>query len=797
MRLILMFAFLSLVSVGSLTAQTDTEFWFAAPEVSSAHGDRPIQVKVSAFDQPATVTITRPANPSATTIQITVNANETRTVDLSSYIQSIENIPANTVNPNGLLIQSTTPIAAYYEVANPYNPEVYVLKGKNALGTRFFVPSQTNFLNMHGNDSFEIVATRDQTTVTITPTQPIIGHGPNTPFTVILNRGETYSARSTGTSGYSHLAGSSISSDKPIAVTGSDDSILIGFGWDLIGDQLVPTSVIGKEYIAVKGSASQEKIYITATQNNTEIFLSGNTFPQLSLNTGQSAVRDLTSNALHIRASAPIYVYHLSGAGDEAGSALLPAIGCSGAKEVGFARGSGNVYLIILTQTGNETGFTLNGASGVISSSSFSSVPGTSGQWVSARIPVTASLNNNGTNRVRNDNGFFHLGVFYDTGIGAAYGYFSEYNSLYLGESQKLCAGDTLILDAGNDKDSYLWQDGSTSPTFTVTRGGTYWVRSTFEGCELVDTVTIDLVDPKVDLGPDQQICPGESVILDASFPGATYRWGFGASDSVIVARTPGLYTVSVSKDGCTDRDSVSISIKDLPVVDLGPDTILCDQNTYLLNVSSPGATYRWQNGATSGTFLIDKTGKYWVDVQVSGCLLSDTIYSQSIFAEADLGPDTVLCPDESLILNITHPDALAYFWQDGETSPQREISEPGLYVVELTDYCQTFRDSVTVSVKDCDCTLFMPNAFTPNEDGVNDYFYPVFQCEINSYQLQIFNRWGKIVFETDNPDEHWDGTSKGSPSPSGVYAWKLNYQGLLNRLPIDKTLSGTVTILR
>lgn len=797
MRLILPFVFLLMVLAGSLQAQTDTEFWFAAPEVSSAHGDRPIQLKVSAFDLPAIVIVSRPASPSGSTIQITVNANETRTIDLSSFIQSIENIPANNVNPNGLLIQSTSPVAAYYEVANPYNPEVYVLKGKNALGTRFFIPSQTNFLNMHGNDSFEIVATRDQTTITITPKQNIIGHGANTAFTVVLNRGETYSARAVGTSGYSHLAGSKVVSDKPIAITGSDDSILIGNGWDLVGDQLVPEPVIGKEYIVVKGSANQEKVYITATQDNTTIYFNGSVSPQNTLNAGESIGRDITSAAMHIRASAPIYVLHLSGAGDEAGSALLPAIGCTGAKEVGFARGSGNVYLIILTENGNQGNFTLNGAAGIIPASAFFTVPGTSSQWVSARIAVTASLSNSGTNRVRNDSGFFHLGVFYDTGIGASYGYFSEYNSLYLGESQKLCAGDTLLLDAGNDKDNYVWQDGSTSSTFRVTKGGTYWVRSMFEGCELTDTVVIDLIDPQINLGPDVEICPEDTVILDASYPGASYKWSFGPTDSVVVARTPGVFAVTVSKDGCQKSDTIEISLKNLPEVALGPDTILCDNDTYRLDVTSPGASYRWQDGSTNGSFLINATGKYWVDVTALGCLLSDTIYSQSIFAEADLGPDTVLCPDEALILDISHPDALAYLWQDGNTSPQREIQEAGLYYVELTDYCQTLRDSVTVEYKDCDCTLFMPNAFTPNKDGVNDYFFPVFQCEMIGYQLQIFNRWGKIVFETDNPDLHWDGYSRGTASPPGVYAWRVSYQGLRNRKPVNKLLSGTVTILR
>ena len=213
---VLYFTLLFCISFNS-HAQGGREFWFAAPEVTSQHADRPILLRLSAFDQAAKVTISQPANASFKPITVSISANSLQTIDLTASINLIETKPADQVLKTGLFIQSTSEISAYYEVLGSdnvprasldyayikaTNSDLFVLKGYSALGNKFFIPMQNFWWNQQTNSlqdawsSFDIVATENNTHVTITTTQDIFGRAKQVPFTVILNKGETYSARS-------------------------------------------------------------------------------------------------------------------------------------------------------------------------------------------------------------------------------------------------------------------------------------------------------------------------------------------------------------------------------------------------------------------------------------------------------------------------------------------------------------------------------------------------------------------------------------------------------------------------
>ena len=153
-----------------------------------------------------------------------------------------------------MLLTSDKNITAYYEVANFQNPAVSSFKGKNGLGTEFYISGQTNYPNQtnDGSEVFDIVATEDSTHVMITPRIAIIGHAAGITFEVILNKGQTYSARTTDVSAAASLAGSHVESDNPIAITIFDDSIVTG-GWDEIADQTIPVTILGWDYIVIKG----------------------------------------------------------------------------------------------------------------------------------------------------------------------------------------------------------------------------------------------------------------------------------------------------------------------------------------------------------------------------------------------------------------------------------------------------------------------------------------------------------------------------------------------------------------
>jgi len=223
--LILFYLFLSYY----IYSQTDTEFWFAAPDISSnsASFDIPIFIRLSTLNQPATVTISQPANTTFVPIVVNMAANSSATVDLSAFLILIENAPPNCVLNKGIKIQSTTRISAYYEVASTYcycNPEIFALCGKNALGTLFYTPFQTFTNNSPSYNplpycSFQIVATENNTLVTITPSQNVVGNLAGAPYTILMDKGQSYSAQATSQAANQHLAGSKIVSDKPVAVT--------------------------------------------------------------------------------------------------------------------------------------------------------------------------------------------------------------------------------------------------------------------------------------------------------------------------------------------------------------------------------------------------------------------------------------------------------------------------------------------------------------------------------------------------------------------------------------------------
>ncbi|MCX6182305.1 MAG: IgGFc-binding protein, partial [Bacteroidetes bacterium] len=380
---------LSLISLPIVTvAQTDNDFWFVAPEVTSTHADRPVFLRLSTGAAAATVTIEQPANAASfnggSPIVLSIAANTTYSQDLSVWIDMIENgsPAANVVENKGLHITSTQNINVYYEVVGTatgrvLNSDLFVLKGANALGTKFYTPFQDILQNgkvdwsLAGNSAIDVVATEDNTTITITPTKNIVGHAAGIPFSIVLNKGQTYSAMATGTLGVDHLGGTLISSNKPIAVTIKDDSVLQGDGLDLIGDQMVPVSIAGTNYIVNKGFLSApdvntgDRAVICATENNTTIKIGG--VLKTTINAGQIYNYQVTLASEYIETSHPAYVLHVSGFGNEVGGALLPPIVCTGSRTVSITRvTTADFYLNILVLNGGQNNFTItNSATGI------------------------------------------------------------------------------------------------------------------------------------------------------------------------------------------------------------------------------------------------------------------------------------------------------------------------------------------------------------------------------------------------------------------------------------------------
>lgn len=571
-------------------AQNDTEFWFGAPELafgagSSVNRDRPIYIRVASFTQAATIVLSQPARPAFTPITINLSANSTHTFDLEPYIDFIETKPANQVKDFGLNLTSTTPVTAYFEVASLGNPDIFTLKGKNSLGNRFIIPSQFSYNNSTqfpaGSsdklNSFVIVATSNNTQVTITPSADIVGHTAGSTFTVTLNAGQTYSATATSNLGSNHLGGSIVTSNKPIAITTNDDSVVYQDGItgpDLVGDQIIPTNVYGNEYIVTRGffspgNSEYDKVYIYADSNNTAIQINGVTVATL-MEAQHYTYSFGTEEAIYISSTKPIGVFQQSGYNAQPAGAVIPPIQCTGSDEIVFTRSpvtSSEFGLIIFTRNGNQGSFSVNPPHFSILASEFSPVPSTGGQWLYARKGNMSGVNNNTAYRVSNSEGLFHLGVLYGySSQNARFGFYSNFASVNLGPDQTICPGDSVLLDAGAGKDTYLWNTGATTSSIWVKNQGTYYVDVTDYLCIMSDTLVLGHfpITP-VNLGPDTSICPGTTVILDAGPGFASYNWNNGEDTQMITVGPGNFSVVATNEGGCQSSDSIIITENPLP----------------------------------------------------------------------------------------------------------------------------------------------------------------------------------------------------------------------------------------
>lgn len=279
-----------------------------------------------------------------------------------------------------------------------------------------------------------------------------------------------------------------------------------------------------------------------------------------------------------------------------------------------------------------------------------------------------------------------------------------------------------------------------------------------------------------VDLGPDQTICEGATALLDAGNGFASYVWSTGATSQTIEVDTSGTFTVVVSNNwGCEAADSASVIVVD--VIETTVDTLLCYGGRY------------WAQGAWQTT-----PGLYH-DTLVSsaGC---DSIVATTLGFKPriplDLGRDTIICPGEQILLKATVPGG-SYLWQDGSTDSVYNVTKPGIYSVDVVvDSCLA---SDSVLVGDCPAKLWFPNAFTPNNDGLNDVFRPV-GVSIASFRMVIFDRWGAQIYETTSVETGWDGTFKGEPAPGDTYTFIAYYETIENPGTKEK-ITGTFTLIK
>jgi len=400
------------------------------------------------------------------------------------------------------------------------------------------------------------------------------------------------------------------------------------------------------------------------------------------------------------------------------------------------------------------------------------------------------------------------------------------------------CAADTVHFTAlnngGEDPDQYQWDFGDNNgsldrdPIHVYPTQGLYTVKllTKKRGCVDSTSTTIDTRHPlTVGLTVDKDtICLGGSFQFDNSGDNTTtppaYYYDFGdgttgtASNPAHTYAAVGVYTVKhavTDQVPCADTARVTVVVVPSPTADfvVSSDKICQGNNIDFLATASPGYdTLMWNYG--DGTILLDTlttrhaydaNGNFPVSLTVGYPQCPTILINKNIevypFPNVDLGPDTSVCPNsEAVVLaNSDYNAGTTNLWSNGETGNSILVTTPGAYWLNVTNAggCSA-ADSITVRNA---CYLDIPNAFTPNGDGTNDYFFPrqTLSSRLTRFKMQIYNRWGGLIFETTSLNGRgWDGTFNDKPQPQGVYIYLI--EGQINGGAVEK-YQGSVNLLR
>lgn len=374
----------------------------------------------------------------------------------------------------------------------------------------------------------------------------------------------------------------------------------------------------------------------------------------------------------------------------------------------------------------------------------------------------------------------------------------------------------TGLSDPASANPSSLLPPSSSGSSMTYTVTGT-----TARGCTATATSTVNEQPQLLTLGPkDSTICNGSQAQLYAS-GGNTYSWSPATSlnaptspDPVAILSAPTEFYLTVADlNNCPEEDSLFIGIRPQPVFAAPPDETVCSGfGVKLVSKNGPGYIYSWSPAiglddpsAPAPIASPGETTTYTLDISDSVC----SVYASSFNTEVvvDQGPVVTVKKDNDIDCTVHSAQlhasgALYYNWSPAtglstasSPDPVASVDSTTTYLVKGTNLngCYNY-DSVTVAVMATGVNTFVvPNAFTPNGDGHNDCFGIQRWGDVQLEEMQIFNRWGVLVFSTQSPSACWDGTFHGQLQPTGAYPYVIRAHTYCGEI----TRTGVLMLIR
>ncbi len=360
-------------------------------------------------------------------------------------------------------------------------------------------------------------------------------------------------------------------------------------------------------------------------------------------------------------------------------------------------------------------------------------------------------------------------------------------------------------------KPRYIWNTGDTTATLVVNDTGIYTRHTTAQYCyDYIDTLHVSYT-PKPNLGPDSNHCYIDSIVtLAANHTYVRYRWSNGDTTHDTRAQTTGQYILTATDQCGTEKDTINIGFKPPVPLPLARDTSLCqrppDNRVDTLIPHVVGDSIRWYSDSLgSGSFFqptidYNKPGKttVYVTQTINNCESGKIpiLIDVKAYPHVTLGPDTVICKQLPLLIGARN-DSFKYAWNTGDSLCCIQPQTSGLYILSATNACGTVYDSIRVNLLNCwkEC-LWIPDAFTPNGDGKNDKFHLIERCPLSEYYIRIFNRWGELVFLSDNINYSWDAIQMGKPVEPGTYYYMIEFLANITGAT-HVILKGEVLVIR
>ena len=290
-------------------------------------------------------------------------------------------------------------------------------------------------------------------------------------------------------------------------------------------------------------------------------------------------------------------------------------------------------------------------------------------------------------------------------------------------------------------------------------------------------------------------LCPGTSVTLEARYPGRDYRWTgpAAATGPRLTVSEPGDYLLSHT-DTCgrviLDPKRV-VFPPDLngEIRPVGESDFYCadEAASFFVSTTPPYDSLRWFDGGTADTLTLTLT-ETLLNTGISATVFTacETVELVLPLPQVDTTglrlttrvlTDQLACGEE-VELSVIGLDYDSLRWPDGSTGDVFfvELIEDSLYRVEVFAGCEVLDLATTLPCQP-ECSLAVPNIFSPNRDNQNDEFGGFTNCALPSYSLRVFSRWGQLVFESDDVDRRWDGTFDGRPLPMDVYLYRMSFR--------------------